>query len=160
MSYSVPLPAQQTGAVFVDGVYVLGGVTSVNTVDVERVEVIKGPQNAQYGRNTFGGAINFITRNPGNEFKGEVSAEYSNLKSSNISVSLEGPVIADKLTARVSLLDYTKGAEYTSSLDGGKLGEENTKSVTGTLYATPNDNLWVRLRAHYQQDDDGPPDWA
>jgi hypothetical protein len=62
---SVPLPRSQTGAVFVDGNYVLGGVNAVNTNDVERVEVLRGPQNTYFGRNTFAGAINFLTRNPG-----------------------------------------------------------------------------------------------
>ncbi len=159
MTYSSPLPRQQTGAVFIDGIYVLGGITSVNTVDVERVEVIKGPQNAYYGRNTFGGAINFITRNPGQEFKGEVNAEGSNRGSYDVSVSAEGPLVKDKISARLSLLSHTKGSMYTAT-DGGKLGQESTKSVNGTLYITPTDNLSIRLRGAYQQDDDGPASWG
>jgi iron complex outermembrane receptor protein len=157
--YSSPLPRQQTGAVFVDGMYVLGGVTSINTVDVERVEVIKGPQNVQFGRNTFGGAVNFITKNPGNEFKGSISGEASTRGSYDTTLSVEGPIVADKLAARLSATNHKKGAMYTAT-DGGKLGEEATKSVTGTLYFTPTDSLKIRLRGHYQQDDDGPATWG
>jgi iron complex outermembrane receptor protein len=57
-------PSFATGALFIDGVYVLNGGTSVSLLDVERIEVIKGPQSAQFGRNTFGGAVNFVTRTP------------------------------------------------------------------------------------------------
>ena len=67
-------PSFETGALFVDGVYVLNGGTSLSLMDIERVEVIKGPQAAYFGRNTFGGAVNFITRDPSME---EVSGEIS-----------------------------------------------------------------------------------
>ncbi len=125
MTNSAPLPRQQTGAVFIDGVYVLGGVASVNTVDVERVEVLKGPQSAYFGRNTFGGAVNFITRNPGREFKGQVNAEVDEWGSNNASLSLEGPLAGDPLAGRLSLVRYNKLGHYTAN-DGGRLGDEGT----------------------------------
>ena len=49
---------------FVDGIYVGGLVSSVDLANVERVEIIKGPQSAQYGRGTYAGAINYVTRRP------------------------------------------------------------------------------------------------
>ncbi len=150
---------QATSAVFVDGIFVLGGISSINTVDVERVEVIKGPQNAYYGRNTFAGAVNFITKNPGNEFKGEIRAEGTTHDSNELSLSVEGPLVEDVLSARLSVLQHEKGSMYTAN-DGGKLGEESTQSITGTLFATPNDQLSLRARVHYQEDEDGPASWA
>ena len=156
MTNSAPLPRQQTGAVFVDGVYVLGGVASVNTVDVERVEVLKGPQSAYFGRNTFGGAVNFITRNPGREFKGQVSGEADDWGTSNVNLSVEGPLLGDKLSGRVSVVRYDKVGHYRAN-DGGRLGDEGTESITATLYATPTDSFWARLRVHYQEDEDGAP---
>ncbi|MBL8630098.1 MAG: TonB-dependent receptor, partial [Rhodospirillaceae bacterium] len=150
---------QATSAVFVDGIFVLGGISSINTVDVERVEVIKGPQNAYYGRNTFAGAVNFITKNPGNNFKGEIRAEGTTQHSNELSVSVEGPLVEDVLAGRISVLTHEKGSMYTAT-DGGKLGEESTQSITGTLFATPNDQLTLRVRAHYQEDDDGPASWG
>ncbi|MSO97542.1 MAG: TonB-dependent receptor [Rhodospirillaceae bacterium] len=156
MTMSSTLPRQSTGAVFIDGVYVLGGTNSVNTVDVERVEVIKGPQNAYFGRNTFGGAVNFITKTPGDEFKGEVSGEGSTRGSHDLNLSLEGPLVESKLAGRVTTILHKKGAHYTAN-DGGELGEETSESITGTLYATPTDNFWIKLRTHYQEDDDSAP---
>ena len=147
------LPRIQTGAVFIDGIYVLGGVNSVNTTDVERVEVLKGPQNAYFGRNTFGGAINFITKVPGDEFRGEINALGSVRDSYDLNMSLEGPLVDGKLSGRLLVLQHQKGSHYTSN-DGGKLAQETTQSISATLYATPTDNFWLRLRGHVQQDDD------
>jgi iron complex outermembrane receptor protein len=156
MTNSAPLPRQQTGAVFVDGVYVLGGVASVNTVDVERIEVLKGPQNAYFGRNTFGGAVNFVTRNPGSEFKGAVAADFDEWGSNNLSMSVEGPLVGEKVSGRLSVLRFDRAGQYEAN-DGGTLGDESTISVTGTLFAQPSDNFFARLRVHYQEDDDGAP---
>ena len=64
----------ETGvAYFVDGVYYPGDIQTLDMAEVERVEVIRGPQSALYGRNTYAGAINFITRRPGDEMKASVS---------------------------------------------------------------------------------------
>ncbi len=68
-------------------------------------------------------------------------------------LSVEGPLFGDKVRGRLLLLSNRKAGQYTAS-DGGTLGDENTQSITGTLYATPSENFWVRLRGHYQEDDD------
>ncbi|MYF01322.1 MAG: TonB-dependent receptor plug domain-containing protein, partial [Gammaproteobacteria bacterium] len=57
-------------AYFVDGMYYAGDIQSLDMSNLERVEVIKGPQSALYGRNTYSGAINFVTRRPGQDFSG------------------------------------------------------------------------------------------
>jgi outer membrane receptor protein involved in Fe transport len=69
---------QQTSSAFVDGVYLPGSSQWVSMNDIERVEVVKGPQSAFFGRATFGGAINFITKTPGKDWGGEIcpSSEY------------------------------------------------------------------------------------
>jgi iron complex outermembrane receptor protein len=160
MTFAAPLPRLQTGAVFVDGLYVLGGTASVNTSDVERVEVIKGPQNAYFGRNTFGGAVNFITKNPNMEkLAGSLDLGVATYETVDANASVNGPILQDKLSVRVAALYRQKGGHYTS-LDGRDLGDEKTKSITGTVYAQPSENFWLRLRGHYQEDDDGPPAWG
>jgi iron complex outermembrane receptor protein len=155
LTFSAPLPRQQTGAVFVDGIYVLGGVQAVNTVDVERVEVIKGPQNAYFGRNTFGGAINFITSDPASDFRARIGAFVESYESVNGSLTVEGPLWGETLRGRLALLHNDKGAHYTSN-DGTDLGEERTDSVTGTLVWEPNESFSAKVRLHLQVDEDGP----
>jgi len=150
-----PTPRSQVGAVFLDGNYVLAGVNAINTTDVERVEVLRGPQNAYFGRNTFAGAINFITKTPGDTFAAKISASGSTRGSYDVNASAEGPLVAGKLAARATVSQRTKNGHYTAR-DGGTLGDESSQSIALTFNATPNENFTIRLRGSYQEDDDGP----
>ncbi len=147
------LPQDASGSLFIDGIYISGGLSSVNFSDLERAEVLKGPQNAYFGRSTFGGLVNLITRNPSETFQARGNAEFTDRGTNNFDLSVEGPLFGDKVRGRLLLLSNRKAGQYTAS-DGGTLGDENTQSITGTLYATPSENFWVRLRGHYQEDDD------
>ncbi|HNR22054.1 MAG TPA: TonB-dependent receptor [Steroidobacteraceae bacterium] len=146
---------EQSGAVFVDGLFVGSGVQSIDTSDVERIEVLRGPQNAYFGRNTFGGAINFVTRTPGDTVSGGLTSGASERGGYEIRGNVEGPLVEGKLSGRISGAAYKRGWKYRAN-DGGELGHEETESVTGTLFATPLEDWSVRLRAHFQRDDDGP----
>jgi len=156
MNVNSDSPSLQLGSLFIDGIYVLGGTQSIPLDDVERVEVIKGPQSAYFGRNTFGGAVNYITKDPSMDgFKGKFSASAATYEEFDVAASFEGPLVEDKLSFRLGTRMYSKGNMFTAS-DGGALGEESSKSINATLYAAPNDALTVKLRAFYDKDDDGP----
>jgi iron complex outermembrane receptor protein len=144
---------ENSGSLFVDGIFVSGGQASVNTVDIDRVEVLKGPQNTYFGRNTFGGAINFITKAPADEFGAELTASGTTRSSSDDVLTLQGPIVKGLIDARVSLINHIKGSEYTAS-DGGPLGAEQTRGIEASIAFTPDNGLKVRVNAHYQQDDD------
>lgn len=150
-------PSFETGALFIDGVYVLNGGTSLSMMDIERIEVIKGPQSAYFGRNTFGGAVNFITRDPSmDEFSGEVTFSGTHRSRYDISGIVEGPIVPGKLSGSLSARYYDKEGHYTAS-DGGRLGDENTFAINGKLLWQPTDTLTLKFRAAYAEDDDGPP---
>jgi outer membrane receptor protein involved in Fe transport len=151
-------PSQQIGTVFVDGIYVSGGVQGLGFNDVERVEIVRGPQSSLFGRNTFGGAVNYITRTPGNDFRGDLSMELAEYGTYDGSVSIEGPIVEDGLFFRVGVRAFGTDGQYTSIADGGKLGREETMSISGTLYATPGDNFTAKARFYYSEDNDGAPD--
>ncbi len=144
---------ENSGSLFVDGIFMSGGQSSIGTSDVARVEVLKGPQNVLFGRNTFGGAVNYITKNPSDTFGGALNVSGTSRGSTDMDLTVEGPLIKDQLTGRLTANLRNKTAEYHTS-DGGDLGAEKTTGITGTLYATPTDKLWLRFRGHYQQDDD------
>ncbi len=157
MNPTVLTASTQIGALFVDGVFFLGGAQSVGFEDVERVEVIRGPQAAYFGRSTFGGAINYITRDPAKEFGGQVSADYSSSYGNQaVSLSVEGPLFGESLSGRLSASSREKGSQYTAS-DGGELGREKTETLSGTLLYAPNEALRVKFRASYSEDDDSAP---
>ena len=150
------LPNFQASSLFVDGVFALGGANSMPLTDLERVEVIKGPQSAFFGRNTFAGAINYITRNPSlEEMEVEVEASVATHDQRELSLIAGFPVVQDRLGVQLAVRNAYRGGFYTAT-DGGDLGEEETTSVSGTLYWEPTDRMSVKFRAMYLEDDDGP----
>ena len=58
---------------FVDGVFISGSIGSTSTANLAQIDVLRGPQSAQFGRATFAGAVNYITKKPSDEFEGEVN---------------------------------------------------------------------------------------
>jgi len=149
-------PSDASGGVFIDGVAVTTGISTLGMGDVQRVEVLKGPQNAFFGRSTFGGAVNFITKNPAKELSGSVNTTINHHGSSDVDATIEGSLIEGLVTGRVMVASHNKVAEKFAS-DGGELGAENSRTMVGTLYITPTDKLWIRLRGSYQQNDDSTP---
>jgi iron complex outermembrane recepter protein len=148
-------PWENSGGIFVDGIFISGGVSGLGLGDVARVEVLKGPQNAFFGRSTFGGAVNFITKNPSDVLSGTVNATLSAKGSNDVDATIEGP-LSDMVSARVSFGSKNKAALYHAT-DGGELGAETSKYISGTLYIKPSDSMWMRLRGQYQQDEDSAP---
>ena len=146
-------PAFQIGAIFVDGVFTVGDASSLATDDVERIEVIKGPQSAYFGRQTFGGAVNFITRTPGDEFVGQAKGKLETKDSYEVGASVEGPVIENVLGVRLMAKGWQRGAHYIAT-DGGELGTQRSELLTGALYFTPSENFSAKLRASYGEDHD------
>jgi outer membrane receptor protein involved in Fe transport len=82
---------------FIDGVFVAGSIGSTNVANLERIEVLRGPQSASFGRATFAGAINYITRKATNEFEGEVNGQVGEHGRRDIGIWASGPIIQDKL---------------------------------------------------------------
>jgi iron complex outermembrane receptor protein len=155
LSTSNPGASNQTGSVFIDGNYVLNGAQSLDFTDVAQVEVIKGPQAAYYGRSTFAGAVNFVTRDPADHLRGDAMMDYSpSFGSYKMSASIEGPILGDVLSARLSGSANKKGAQFTAT-DGGKLGEQLTKTGNLTLLFKPTDRLKIKVRGSYVEDQDG-----
>jgi iron complex outermembrane receptor protein len=150
------LASAQIGSLFVDGVFALSGGQSIGLADLERVEVIKGPQSAFFGRNTFAGAVNYITKNPSlTEYTGRFEVSGGEFDHRDVSASVGGPLIDGRVGFLVSGQYYSRGALFRAS-DGGGLGEEESQAVSGVLYAEPTEGISLKLRAFYQEDDDGP----
>ena len=148
---------RELASVFIDGIFYTGGVSGINTDNIERVEVIKGPQSALLGRSTFSGAINFITKTPAQDLGGGVTAMVGSDDEYRLSGFVEAPLYKDVLAGRLSARYRTYGGQYTNSLNGEALGEQEDQSVTGQLYLTPADWLSAKLTGTYQKQEDGPP---
>ena len=149
------LSVSNGGQLFIDGApYV--GQANPDLGALERVEVLLGPQSAYFGRSTFTGALNYITKDPGNEFKGKITASYASYKENEQSISLEGPIVQDKLAVRVTARHYAVGGFWTNRSDpGSDVGAVSKNSVMAVATFTPNDRLKAKLLLNYSVDDDG-----
>ena len=91
-------------ATYYNGIYSedFGIAASENGLyDVERIEALRGPQGTLYGRNSIGGALNYITNKPTNEVEGEFRVLSGNLEAQEVYGILSGPIIEDKLSGRI-----------------------------------------------------------
>ncbi|WP_447752274.1 TonB-dependent receptor [Sphingopyxis fribergensis] len=91
--------------IFIDGIYQPAVGFDTSFLDLERVELLRGPQGALFGRSTEGGALNIITRKPGRDFRASASLRVDDLPSAYASASVSGPV-ADDLFVGLSVMGY------------------------------------------------------
>lgn len=155
MQPSTDRQTRQSASVYIDGAPVLGAEIG-DTAGAERIEVIKGPQSAYFGRSSFGGAINIITKTPGHEWKGKISAEAGQWNTSDFGIEIEGPLIQDKLSMRLSANQDSYGGSWRNASNRSEmLGSRETTDFTLTLYATPTERFSAKLRLHAWEDDDG-----
>jgi len=122
--------------------------------DMERVEVMKGPQGTLYGRNSTAGAINFITKKPTFEAEAYGIVDYSSYDTTQIEVMVNGPV-SDQLAARFAIRSLRRTGSYqTNRLDeDGNYGKQDQLDGRLTLLWEPNDDmdLTVSLRSGYDR---------
>ena len=143
--------------VFLDGIYLSGkGGVDLEVNDLERVEVVRGPQSALYGRNTFAGAINYVTKRPTATLSGSGLAEVGEDGLLRFRASLSGP-ITDTIRVRVGGYYREFDGFYRSSIDGGRVDFEQSYGGIGTIEWQPTQNFTLTLRASYSKDDNGQP---
>jgi iron complex outermembrane recepter protein len=147
--------APQPVSVFIDGVYMRDGVLGVLLDDAQRVEVIKGPQSALYGRATYMGAINYITKKPGNEATGRLSVTSATAGEHSIFGAMTLPLIKDTLSARFKFKSNDYGGQYTNTLTGNKIGQEATDAVGLAVSFTPTRNFDAMFTFDKSNDRDG-----
>ena len=146
VTFDATSPLQRTSSVFVDGLIVTSGLHSLPITQVERIEVVKGPQSALFGRNTYSGAINIITRKPGDEFKGGIELDYGAKSKSATTGYIEGPITSN-LGVRATFSYTDKEGHYDNAfVEGQRLGDEETLAYGIMLDFNPTDNLNIMLR--------------
>ena len=142
-------------AVMLDGIdlssenlAIAGGTAGIATalLDLERIEVVKGPQSTLYGRNAFAGAINYISRRPEFEAEYSASAEISSGDTTELRLSATGPIIEDLLAYRLNLATRSTDGHYTHPVNGSALGAEDFTGGALSFLLTPLDGLEIVSR--------------
>jgi iron complex outermembrane receptor protein len=138
--------------VSLDGVaFALPIQTQGQLFDIDRVEVLRGPQGTLYGRNTTGGEINFISNRPTAETHAGFSLEYGSHNEVNAEGFVSG-AIADGLSGRLSVATEQGGAWQRNRVTGQSLGDKDKVAVRGQLQWNPSEALNFRLGLHWAQD--------
>lgn len=130
--------------VYMDGIYIARSTgTAIDIADLERIEILKGPQGTLYGRNTTGGAINLITRRPSVdefEFKQKFVLGDRNLLTSNTMINLP---LSETLAAKLAYMYSTQDGYIDNTGPGGDFGDKEVQGVRLDMRWQPIDALTV-----------------
>ncbi len=138
---------------FVDGVYVAGSLESYDLDSIARVEIIKGPQSAVFGRRTLTGAVNYITKRPSAETEVRVKGEFGSNGYQVLSVAASDTF--DKLGYRANVRYYGYDGDFANTVVGGpEVSGEQTLSFNGTLNYDIADSTSLALNLVYADDED------
>ncbi len=119
--------------------------------DVERVEVIRGPQGTLFGRNTTGGVVHSISRKPTDEFEGYGRFQYGKFDKFRTEGAVSVPIVQDVLAVRVSGLYDMHDGYLTNIFDGSEVQDKDVWAVRGGAQFDPTDNLSVFLTGEYMK---------
>ncbi|MBW7836535.1 MAG: TonB-dependent receptor [Sphingomonadales bacterium] len=133
----------------VDGVNLPAGEPLRNRMfDLERIEVVKGPQAALYGRDTIGGVINVITRQPTNELEGRFNASYGSADTYTVDGAISGPLVEDRLLARISA-SHLKSDGFFRNFGGFRQDYREESSFRGQLKWLASEDVSITLYSGY-----------
>lgn len=136
---------------FIDGIYQPNTAYLNNPLlDVERIEVLRGPQGTLYGKNTLGGAINVITRAPSDVFEARANGSYAGPDNSwLVSGAVSGPIAGDVLGFRIAASHRQQDGFLTNTLLNKDANRFNTDSINATLRLAPSDGFSLTVKGYY-----------
>ncbi len=135
-----------------NGVYLAtSNLAIARTFDLERIEVLKGPQGTLYGRNATGGSINYITRAPQDEFTAHVEAAYGSFNTARAEGQVNIPF--EKSALRLAFIGSEGDGYISNSVDDRKFAESDFWGVRVSWLASPTEKLQINFMAQYVRDD-------
>ena len=154
---------EQSVATYVDGVYQFDFYsTPINFSNIERIEILRGPQGTLYGRNAFSGVVNIITKKPTNATTGFATIDMGNYGQQRYTVGLNAPIVKNKLFFNVSAQYNKRGSLYSNpTLNTNHFDGRKDFNVNGNLKYLINDKWQLNVNAKTENDNDkGAYPWA
>jgi outer membrane receptor protein involved in Fe transport len=126
--------------------------------DVERIELVKGPQSALFGRAAFAGALSYTTKEPGPEPEGKIGVDFAEDGQQQIDFAYETPIMGleDVLAMRVSGVWWDEDGRYENAISGNDVGGTDGFGGSLTTVFTPTDALKIKARVEYTDEDYEP----
>ena len=147
------LPSADPGVgIYVDGVYYARSIGSVlDIIDIDRVEVLRGPQGTLFGRNTTGGAIAIHTQKPHEEFEGKVRVRVGIDDRLDVLGKVNVPM-SDNLYMSATVAKFDQDGFVVNPLNGMDTGDDDTFAARGAIRMQVNNNLEINLSGDYSRD--------
>lgn len=142
---------------YVDGVYYARpAATTIDFIDIEQIEVLRGPQGTLFGKNTTAGTFNITTRRPSFDIGANFELSYGNYGFIQAKSSVTGPIVKDKLAARLSFTGTHRDGVLYNVATQKNVNTMNNLGVRGQLLYTPTDKVDILLAIdHTRQRPDG-----
>lgn len=149
---------EPTVSTVIDGVvYARAGQATLDLFNIERIEVLRGPQGTLFGKNASAGVLNIVTKEPGTDASGFIDASYfGGGNEKRISAGVSGS-LNDNARGSLAVLWGDYEGNVTNIFNGDKVNGYNKKGVRGKLVLTPSDDLKVTLAADHLKSDDTIP---
>ena len=122
--------------------------------DIERIEVLRGPQGTLFGRNATGGTLNIITRGPTDEVKVNARANFGNYEAREFELGVGGPLVKDKLSARAAFYKVDRDGFGENTFNGEDIDDRDEIAARGKLKWQVTDELTVVAAIDYWDADD------
>lgn len=152
-SSGVGMADEANVATYIDGVYhPFSFTSSLDLVEIERIEVLRGPQGTVFGRNATGGLVNVITPDPSFTTKGRVEARFGRMRNDANEIDLRTYVtggLNDKIAMDFAGLYRDNGGFITDLVRGGGLGDSRMFNVRSKLLFEPSETARIILMANY-----------
>jgi len=140
--------------IYVDDVYYgRVGASQFDLIDLDRVEVLRGPQGTLFGKNTTAGAINISTRAPTFEPELRAEASFGERGYRQLRASASGALIQDKAALRLTVSDTRSDGTLRNAYDNALVNDYHNLTVRGQLLLTPTDDISVRIIGDYSKQD-------
>ncbi len=146
-----------TTSLFIDGVPLSSPSAFTAISNPARIDIMKGPQSAFFGRNTFAGAINVVNKEPGNKISGSITGMIGTHNNYRLQAEIEGPIIEDKLGVRLGVDWFSKHGSWRNEVDGSTLGDQSSFSATALVVFKPIERITIKGFVLASRDKDGAP---
>ena len=149
--------AGNTVSIVTDGVpqfFSMGALLDLH--DVERIEVLRGPQGTLFGANTTGGVVNVVNAQPQREFGGKFDVSYGDWEHTTVGLVLTGP-LSDTISGRIGFRNDRREGWIKDVVDGSTIGDRDVSVFRGALKFEPSDNFDATITAEYDRARNGSP---